>query len=156
MSHFVTIDDKTFYTGTQIRGSKGLDIYKTTLSNGEFSALEKMPSTINSEKLWEYAPILFYDGKYMFYQVYNGKDNFGGDDIYVSKKDENGSWLPNKNLGKLINTNMNECPVAITSDGKYFFFTRDYKENPENYDGISSIYFIETKALQLDDLFKNE
>ena len=61
--------------------------------------------------------------------------------------------VPASLLGNIINTNMNECPVAITSDGKYFFFTRDYKENPKDYDGIPSIYFIETKALQLETLF---
>ena len=48
---------------------------------------------------------------------------------------------------------MNECPIAITADGKYFFFTRDFKEDPKSYDGIPSIYFIETKALNLNELF---
>ena len=154
LSHFVTVDDKTFYTGTQLRGTKGIDIYKTTLSNKQFTPLEKLSPSINSEDLWEYAPVISYDGKYLFYQVYNKEDGFGGDDIYVSKKNKDNQWLTGKNLGNLINTNMNECPAEMSSDGKYFFFTRDYKKNPNEYDGISSIYFIETKALKLNELFK--
>ncbi|WGD34554.1 hypothetical protein [Olleya sp. YS] len=154
VSHFVTANDTTFYTGTMNRNDKGLDIYETSIVNGEFSNFKKLPKTINKEDKWEYAPVISADGQYLFFQVYNREDGFGGDDIFISKKDKNNQWLPSVNLGKLINTNMNECPAAISSDGKYFFFSRDYKKNPEEYDGISSLYFVETRALNLDNLFK--
>lgn len=154
VSHFVTADDKTFYTGTQIRDTKGLDIYKTTYNGTDFSEFEKLSEAINTEDKWEYAPIISPDGNYLFTQVYAREDGLGGDDIFVSKKDINGEWMPSVNLGALINTNMNECPAAMSSDGKYFFFARDMKDNPDEYDGISSIYFIETKALNLNKLFK--
>ncbi|SDS33685.1 WD40-like Beta Propeller Repeat [Formosa sp. Hel1_31_208] len=154
VSHFVTSDDITFYTGTQVRGTKGLDIYQTTYDGADFKALKKLSSAINREDKWEYAPIISADGNYLFTQIYNREDGIGGDDIFVSKKDVEGKWMPSKNLGELINTNMNECPAAMTSDGKYFFFTRDKKDNPEEYDGISSIYIIETQALKLNELFK--
>ena len=91
---------------------------------------------------------------FFLHRFYNREDGLGGDDIFVSMKNKNGDWLPSVNLGNLINTNMNECPAAMSADGKYFFFTRDMKENPEEYDGIASIYFIETKALNLNRLFK--
>lgn len=154
VSHFVTADDNTFYTGTQVRGTNGLDIYKTVYDGAQFSEFEKLSEAINLEDKWEYAPIVSPDGNYLFIQVYARKDGLGGDDIFVSKKDETGNWLPSVNLGSLINTNMNECPAAMSADGKYFFFSRDFKENPEEYDGISSIYFVETKALNLNELFK--
>ena len=41
MSHFVTSDDVTFYTGTQVRGTKGLDIYKTIYTDGNFFRVRK-------------------------------------------------------------------------------------------------------------------
>jgi len=153
LSHFVTADGKTFYTGTQVRDTNGIDIYKTILEDGSYSTLEKLPNTINREDKWEYAPVISPDGQYLFTQIYNREDGLGGDDIFVSKMNENGQWLPSINLGSLINTDMNECPAAMTSDGKYFFLTRDKKSDPKEYDGIPNIYIIETKALQLEKLF---
>ena len=153
LSHFVTADGKTFYTGTQVRGSKGLDIYETTFDGINYSNLKKLAPTVNKNDKWEYAPIISPDGNYLFTQVYNRDDGLGGDDIFVSKKDANGNWLSSVNLGNLINTNMNECPAAMSADGKYFFFTRDFKKDPNQYDGIGSVYFVETDALLLNTLF---
>jgi Tol biopolymer transport system component len=153
MSDLVTSDNKTFYTGTFRRGEKGIDLYQTTLKNDEFSAFEKLPKEICTDDKWEYAPMISPDGNYLFFQVYARKDGLGGDDIFVSKKQADGSWSASVNLGSLINTKMNEAPCAMTSDGKYFFFGRDEKEDPEQYDGIPSIYIIETSALKLDTLF---
>jgi len=150
MSDFVTVDDNTFYTGTMQPGSKGLDLYTTTFNGSTFSELKKLPETINLEDKWEYAPVLSPDGNYLLFQVYNRADAEGGDDIFISKKGSNGNWLPSVNLGKIVNTNMNECPIAFSPNGKYFFFTRDKKDNPKDYDGISSIYVINTSALNLD------
>lgn len=154
MSHFVTADEKTFYTGTLVRGTKGIDIYKTTLKNGGFTKLERLPQTINSEEKWEYAPVISPDGNYLFTQIYNHEKGFGGDDIFVSKKDKNNKWMPSVNLGNIINTQMNECPASMSFDSKYFFFTRDSKSDPNEYDGIPNIYIIETSALQLNKLFQ--
>ncbi len=153
LSDWVTNDDQTFYTGTWKRGEKGIDLFKATFKNGIYTALEKLPKEICREDKWEYAPMISPDGQYLFFQVYNREDGKGGDDVFVSKKGTDGQWLPSVNLGDLINTNMNECPSAMTSDGKYFFFTRDKKENPEQYDGIPSIYIVETSALKLETLF---
>jgi Tol biopolymer transport system component len=153
MSDLVSADNKTFYTGTLQRGEKGIDLYETTLENSQFSALKKLPKEICLDDKWEYAPLISPDGNYLFFQVYNRNDGLGGDDIFVSKKQSNGSWSASVNLGAIINTKMNECPSAMTSDGAYFFFTRDEKEDPNQYDGIPSIYIIETSALQLESLF---
>jgi Tol biopolymer transport system component len=154
MSDWVTHDDITFYTGTFQRGEKGIDLYKSVRKDGKFSQLEKLPKEICSDETWEYAPLISPDGQYLFFQVYNRKDGLGGDDIFVSKKSSDGTWLSSVNLGSMINTDMNECPSAMTSDGKYFFFTRDIKEDPKEYDGIPSIYIVETDALQLESLFE--
>lgn len=81
VSHFVTSDDITFYTGTQIRGTRGIDIYKTTFDGENYTEFEKLSEAINLEDKWEYAPIISWDGKYLFTQVYNRTDGMGGDDI---------------------------------------------------------------------------
>ena len=50
---------------------------------------------------------------------------FGNGDLYVSFKEERGSWGTPVNLSESINTGEVEfCPM-VTPDGKYFFFSDD-------------------------------
>ena len=42
-------DGENFYFSTQRRGARGIDIYKTTLRNGEFAEPEKVAGEVNSE-----------------------------------------------------------------------------------------------------------
>ncbi len=147
-------DGENFYFSTQKRGTKGIDIYKTQLRNGDFTEPEKVTGEANSETLWESSVILSPDGTYMLFNTYNSPNGFGKEDILVSKKTENG-WSKPVNLGKLINTKDNESSPKFSYDGKYFFFSREtIKEGEE--DGIWSIYFVETSALNLEILLEQE
>jgi Tol biopolymer transport system component len=151
-NHFNTSDRKTFYMCTMLRGEKGLDLYSTTLENGRYSEPEKLPQTINSEETWEYAPKLSPDGQYLFFQVYGRDDGLGGDDIFVSKKDGNGNWMPSKNLGALVNSAGHEAPFGMTSDSRFFFFGQVSEEAAAEY-GPGKIFFVDTQALNLNKLF---
>lgn len=147
-------DGENFYFSTQKRGTKGIDIYKTQLRNGDFTEPEKITGEANSETLWEYNAILSPNGSYMFFNTYNSPNGFGKEDILVSKKTENG-WSKPVNLDSLINTKANESSPKFSYDGKYFFFGRENLKAGEE-DGIWSIYFVETAALKLETLFEQE
>ncbi len=69
------------------------------------------------------------------------------------KKTKTG-WTKAKNLGKLINSTAEEASAKFSNDGKYFFFAREFKQNPDQ-DGIWSIYYIESKFLKFEQLFNN-
>jgi hypothetical protein len=49
----------------------------------------------------------------------------GNWDLYVSFKDESGSWSKLKNLGPAVNTDKQESSPTFSSDGRSIFFTRD-------------------------------
>jgi len=49
-------------------------------------------------------------------------DGYGGSDIYVSFRQENGSWGTAINLGNKVNTSASQRGGYVTPDGKYFFF----------------------------------
>ena len=151
-NHLHTADGNTFYLCTMRRGEKGIDLYSTTLENDRFTEPEKLPETINGEDTWEYAPKLSPDGNYLFFQVYGREDGMGGDDIFVSKRDAEGNWLPSRNLGSLINSPGHEAPFGMTSDGRYFFFGQ-VSEEALAQEGPGKIFFVETRALNLDELF---
>jgi len=47
---------------------------------------------------------------------------YGGTDIYVSFRQENGSWGAAINLGDKVNTSISQKGGYVTPDGKYLFF----------------------------------
>lgn len=149
-----SIDGENFYFSTQRRSAKGIDIYKTTLRNGEFSEPEKVSGEVNSETLWESGGTLSPDGYYMFLNIYGSPNGFGAEDIFVSRKVKNG-WSKPVNLGGLINTKADEGAPQFSPSGKYFFFSRDDKKS-ESADEDWNVYFIETEALKLESLFELE
>jgi hypothetical protein len=69
------------------------------------------------------------DEKFIIFTGYKRKDAFSIGDIYISKRDENGSWQEAANLGNSINQpGLNYCPY-ISPDKKYFFFTSNRSTN---------------------------
>ena len=74
--------------------------------------------------------------------------------IFLQQKKTATGWTKAKSIGNLINTKAEESSPRFSRDGKYFFFGRESRTNPEK-DGIWSIYYIETKALKITELFKD-
>lgn len=63
------------------------------------------------------------DGNTLFFSSWSRKTGFGNLDIYMCKKDEKGNWGHAINLGKEINTPMNEDSPEISPDGKTLYFS---------------------------------
>lgn len=49
---------------------------------------------------------------------------YGRGDMYISFRQKDGSWSAAINLGDKVNTEYHDGYGSVTSDGKYFFFTR--------------------------------
>ena len=75
-----------------------------------------------------YSAKLSHDGQELYYAIRDYKGNYGGDDIYVSKKLPDGKWGPPKNLGPNINTRYREDTPCLTADGKTLYFARNKRE----------------------------
>jgi len=148
-----TNDGIHFYFATMLRGTKSIEIYETKYTKKEFSTPIKISGFFDNDKYWKSTPIISADGNYLFFNAYDVIDGKGGEDIYVSKKINSG-WSKAKNIGALINTKAEEGSARFSPDGKYFFFGREIKENPEK-DGIWSIYYIQTKYIEFEKLFNN-
>lgn len=60
------------------------------------------------------------------YLIFDGiiESGYGKLDMYISFRQKDGSWGAAINLGDTINTELPEGSGSVTSDGKYFFFTR--------------------------------
>ena len=77
------------------------------------------------------------DGRTLYFSS-NGHPGFGGLDIYMSRKQEDGTWGPALNLGYPINTSADENSLLVSADGRIAYFASD--------DAV----FITGAALQID------
>jgi tetratricopeptide (TPR) repeat protein len=108
------------------------NLYYSKMENGMWSPATKMEPNI-STKYWESNASFSKDGKSLYFTS-NRKGSFGGLDIYLSNKQEDGSWGVPVNLGATINTRYNEeCPV-ISDDGLTLYFSSYGHFNMGGYD----------------------
>ncbi|MBL7978674.1 MAG: PD40 domain-containing protein [Bacteroidetes Order II. Incertae sedis bacterium] len=150
---FFSHNGKVFYLATMLRGTQNIELFETKKNDQEFTKLTRIEGLFDEDKYWKSNPVLSPDGKYLVFNAYGTPLGEGGEDIYVAQKTGKG-WSKAKSIGKLVNTKNEEGSARFSRDGKYFFFSREEKENP-NLDGIWSIYFVETKYLGLNKLFNN-
>lgn len=147
-----TNDDETFYFTSMKRGTKSIKLYRTTFDGRDFSQPKAIDGIFEDEKYWVYSAVISPDGQYLVFNSYDAPGGTGGEDIFVSKKTENG-WGMARPIGELVNTKDEESSPRFSRDGKYFFFSR--AENLGNYEyGEWNIFFVETEYLHLDKLFE--
>jgi outer membrane protein OmpA-like peptidoglycan-associated protein len=120
-------DGRTLY---YIRGQQGqggirsMDIYTTSLQdNGTWSTPTKLNNNINTPYQEESVQI-HPDGRTLYFSS-NGHPGFGGLDIYVSRKEEDGTWGQALNLGYPINTGADENSLLVGSNGEVAYFASD-------------------------------
>lgn len=148
-----SLDNENFIYTTMLRGEKVIEIYKTTKKENYFTKPEKITGLFQNEKSWKYSAVLSPDGQYLLFNSYEAEGGVGGEDIFIAKKTANG-WTKAKSIGNLINTKAEESSPRFSPDGKYFFFGREYRQNP-NKDGIWNVFYIETAYLNFETLFNN-
>lgn len=94
-----------------------------------FSQPMKLGSQINSDDE-ELGAILSDDGKTLYFtrafHANNIGGKFAGTDIWVSKKDENGNWLPASNAGSPWNNKQSNSVIGINHDHTVVYLLNAY------------------------------
>lgn len=120
-------DGRTLYfvRGTQRGdGIANTDIHMTVLQeNGTWSSPEKLGPTVNTPMSEESVQI-HPDGRTLYFSS-NGHPGFGGLDIYMSRRQDDGSWGPALNLGYPINTGADENSLLVNAAGNVAYFASD-------------------------------
>ncbi|MFH1197289.1 MAG: T9SS type A sorting domain-containing protein [bacterium] len=97
------------------------DIYKTELVDGQYIQPENIGLPINSN-VGEVVGYVDPDERFMIFES-KRTDEYGLHDLYISNKNQDGTWSDPINLGAKINTAEEDGTPQISPDGKYFFFT---------------------------------
>lgn len=117
--------------------SNGGDILASFLkSDGTWSDPEELQ--INSEYL-ENSATISADGNKLYFTS-NRPGGYGGTDIWISTKDSKGRWGDPQNLGKLVNTEMDEDGVYISASGKHLYFSSNGHAGMGDQDIYRSTY----------------
>jgi len=92
----------------------------------------------------ECAPMISPDGKTIYFCRKNHPENAGGfndeDDIWTSNKDENGKWLPSRNVGAPLNNKFHNFVQSITPDGNSLLVANLYNKDNTTGAGVSLTY----------------
>ena len=108
------------------------DIYYSRYEENRWSKSEPLNKEINT-KFWESHACIGPEGEYL-YLASNRKESYGGTDIFVSQRNEEGIWSEPVNLGQGINTELNEDHPFISEDGKVLYFASQGHYNIGGYD----------------------
>jgi len=121
----VTADGKILiYTSCDAPDSQGsCDLYVVYKVNGEWQRPTNMGTKVNSRS-WDSQPSLSADGRVLFFSS-NRRGGFGGNDIWYTVRQNDGSWSEAKNLGSLVNTPKDEISPFMFFNNEILFFASD-------------------------------
>lgn len=117
-------------------------LLSTRGSSGQWSAPKPLDG-INTEFLESSASITMDDRTIYF--TSNRPGGYGGTDIYSCELGRGGRWVNVKNLGPLVNTEMDEEGVYISASGQHLYFSSNGLAGMGDLDLYRSSYNPETK-----------
>jgi tetratricopeptide (TPR) repeat protein len=131
---------QTLYFTISEDNNKTCNIYTSQKSGNNWSAPIQLGTTINSVS-WDGYPSISKDGKTLYF-VSDRPGGVGGKDIYVSTLKSDGSWSDAKNMGRAINTRLDEITPHIDPSGYTLYFSSNRSEGFGGFD----IYYSEFEA----------
>jgi outer membrane protein OmpA-like peptidoglycan-associated protein/tetratricopeptide (TPR) repeat protein len=138
----ISADGKTIYFASDREGSLGgKDLWVThRQDDGTWSNPENLGETLNTNKD-EKAPFIHPDGQTLYF-LSAGHPGLGYEDIFISRKQKDGSWGIPQNFGYPINTEKSEGPIFVSLDGKTAYFSSN-RTDFEEAQGKMDIYTFE-------------
>ena len=110
------------YGGPKEDGEWWWNMYFREYKNGEYLRPVKLEYGINNGRV-DWCPWIAPDESYLIWSSH--RDGcYGSGDLYISFRNEDGSWGKPTNMGQKVNTEKQERFPSVSLDGKYLFFTR--------------------------------
>jgi hypothetical protein len=135
---------------------RSTDIYVSRLVDGDYTEPVRVSDKINSP-FHDFDPFVAPDESYLVFCSVRPGD-MGNGDLYISFRDEDGSWGEAIHMGEKFNSPAGENRPFVTLDGKYFFYTSNKEvkleggeaKSRENLPGNGSrdVYWVDAAALE--------
>lgn len=115
----------------KVKGDNG-DIYVSKREGSTYLPAEKLAGDVNSD-YWEGSISMSTDQQKLYFAS-ERPGGFGGKDLYVATKKEDGSWGNVKNLGNKINTIYDEDAPFISPDSRTLIFSSEGHNSIGDFD----------------------
>lgn len=132
----------TYYFDTYVKDKPDFPIRYSRLIDGAYEQPKALSPEINTGTYLNH-PFIAPDESYLIWDA-KRDDGFGSSDIYISFKQQDGSWGTAINLGDSINTDAWEASASVTPDGKYLFFNRNV--GSDNYENVD-IFWVDAQVI---------
>ncbi len=117
-----------YFSSNRYGGAGGKDLYYSIrMPNGKFGEAMNMGDSINTTGD-ELAPYIHADNQTLFFTS-DGLPGYGGSDLYLMRKQEDGNWSKPENLGYPINTVDDEGSFAVSADGLTAYYASDRSDS---------------------------
>lgn len=118
-------DKRTLYfTARDPSGFGGSDIFVSNMDDkGKWGVPFNLGKVINTTGN-ESCPFIHADNETLYFTS-DGHTGYGGEDLFLSRKDANGKWTTPVNLGYPVNTIENEGSLTIAADGITAYYASD-------------------------------
>ncbi|MBW1299002.1 hypothetical protein [Aquimarina litoralis] len=140
----LTTSSKGMYVFDEIGMPDGDGVIRySRLINGKRETPKDFGKQINTGKMNAH-PFIAPDESYL---IWDGRreDGYGHSDIYISFKQEDGSWGEAINMGDQINTAAWEAGASVTPDGKYLIFNRNV--GSDKYENVD-VYWVDAQVIE--------
>ncbi|MBK7871153.1 MAG: PD40 domain-containing protein [Saprospiraceae bacterium] len=132
----LSADGKALYFASNRSGSLGgNDLWVSyRQADGHWGQPQNLGKNINTTED-DQAPFIHPDGQTLYFMS-KGHPAIGGFDLYVAKKQADGTWGKPQNLGYPINTRANEGAFIVSLDGKTAYYASDEADDNSNNPSI--------------------
>jgi ankyrin repeat protein len=118
--------------------TSGYDLYRAEYADGRYAARRRLPDGVNTDDI-EMSPCISPDESFLVFES-NRPGGFSEMELYVTFREQDGSWSSPKNMGSSINTGGSRFP-GLSPDGKFLFFT-------STRNGNSDVYWVDARILE--------
>ncbi len=113
-----------FFVSNRPGGLGGRDIwYSIKQEDGSWSEPVNLGPPINTPED-DFSPFLHTDGRTLYFAS-EGHPGMGRADIFVARRQKDGTWSQPKNLGYPINTENEESSLIVSASGRWAYFASD-------------------------------
>jgi len=136
----------TYYFDTYDENKPDFPIRYSRLIDGKHEKPKELSKAINTGIQLNH-PFIAPDESYLIWDAIR-EGGYGDSDIYISFRQEDGSWSAAINLGDKINTDGWDAAASVTPDGKYIFFHRLISEGNEDTLPNVDIFWVDAQIIE--------
>jgi hypothetical protein len=129
----VTKTGNLYFTRFSQEADRKEDIFYSKWENGTYQAALALSDSINSTT-YEYNAYVSPDESLIIFSSYGRKDDLGGSDLYLSRKNADGSWQKAQHLGPKVNSKkLDYCPF-YDAENQILYFSSERSEVAKSFE----------------------